>query len=255
LRKIACVLLIQVFLILLPSCSMAVKAPAISEPTLAKIVDKNTSKPIQSSKKFNQSDLAIYFSIKITDFPDNTKLKAIWKRLSDGRQISSEITTKGTGYEVFTLKRGDSLFPPGQYEVAVTALVDTQNLVAKGAFEISADDKLTHLLNPVTSKSVDNQEKLNPVNVTSEFAQNDPVIYFVVQTKDIPKDTSVSCLWVHTESGESLSHELLAEGSRSIAFSLKPDNGQKLPPGKYIVTATAVVNNESESVYSEFEIK
>jgi hypothetical protein len=47
---------------------------------------------------------------------------------------------------------------------------------------------------------------------------------------------------------------LITEGSRNIAFTLKPDEGKKLPIGKYIVTASVNIDGETESISKEFEI-
>lgn len=253
--KKSLILITALVLTLTSGCLKINKNPSISEPTIAKTVDFKTSKPVAQSSSFNQTDPAVYFSIKITDLPEGTKIKAVWKHLGGITEVSSEITTSGTGYEVFTLKRNSTLFPPGQYEVTAFAVIEGKTLEVKSRFEIVSDIKATHLLNPVTSKSIDSDDKLNPVDVTSEFTQSDPVIYFIIQSRDLPKDTRVSCVWVHIDSGNTLSHELVTDGNRNIAFSLKPDGGQKLPVGKYMVTASIKINNETQSVSREFEIK
>lgn len=242
-------------LIFLPSCSNANKEISISEPVIAKVIDEKTSRPVAAASIFNENDPAVYFIVKINNLPQNTKIKVSWKHLAEGTEVQSEVITEGTGYEAFTLKRSGSTFPPGQYEVTASAEVDGSILEAKGNFEIAEDAAYPHLSNPVTAKSVDNEDKLNPVDITSEFTQSDPVIYFVVRSKDLPKNTKVSCLWVYKNTGDSLSHELITDGSRSIAFSLKPDGLQRLPAGDYMVTASVTVENKTESVSAEFKIK
>lgn len=252
-RKIT-YLLILLILIITPACSSAEKNPYIGEPMTAKSVDKKTSKPIEVSSIFNQSDTVIYFSVKTQDLPKNTKLKAVWKYLGDGTEISSEILTEGTGYEVFTLKRGSSQFPAGEYEVTVTAPAEENTLETKGKFSVIADTKPVHLLNPITSKSIDNNEALNPSDITSQFPDTQPLIYFVFQSRDLPQNSKVSCIWYFTDTGDSLSNELITDGSRNIAFTLKPDEGKTLPKGKYIVTASVNIGGEIESISKEFEI-
>jgi hypothetical protein len=235
------------------SCG-ADKTASISEPVLTKQIDQNTSKPIGSASLFNQSDPAIYFTVKITNFPENTTINAVWKYLEDNTEVKSQITSSGTGYESFVLKRNSSLFPAGKYEVTASAIVDDRTLEAKGTFEITSNSAPAHLLNPITSKSVDNNDKLNPVNISSEFSQSDQIIYFVIQTKELPKGTKVSCIWVYTDTGDSLSHELVTDGSRNVAFTLKPNESQTLPAGKYTVTAAVTLDGQTESVSKEFEI-
>lgn len=248
-------LLIVFSIIIFPGCSREVKNPSISEGVVAKSIDKNTSMPIEASSRFSQSDTAIYFSIKVQDMPKNTNIKAVWKYLGDGTEISSEITTKGSGYEVFILKRSSNLFPAGEYKVTATAQVEGKTLEVSRKFSIAEEAKPLHLLNPVTSKSVDNDENLNPVDITSEFSLTDPVIYFIVQSKDLPKNSRIFCMWYYLDSGDVLTHELVSDGSRNLAFTLKPEDGKTLPSGKYIATATVTINGETESVSSEFTIQ
>lgn len=253
-KKLAAVIIVVLMIILPSSCTALNKTPSIGEAVVAKSIDRNTSAPDKISDKFTQSDPVIYFVVKVTDLPKDTKLKAVWKYMVDGTEAISEVTTSGTHYEAFTLKRSGSRFPAGQYEVTVTGNAKGVNLESKGNFEITAEAEPTHLLNPVTSKGVDGEDKLNPTDITSQFTQDDSVIYFVVQSKELPKDTKVTCVWYYTDTGDSLFHEIVTDGSRNIAFSLKPEQGQKLPMGKYMVTATVTVNNQTESVNKEFEI-
>lgn len=242
------------FILAFSACSVPARNPSIDEPVIAKSVDMKTSKPIEASSTFSQSDPVIYFSIRIKDLPEDTKLKAVWKYLGDGTEIPAEIITKGTGYEVFTLKRSGSQFPDGQYEVTVTAPVEGKKLEAKGKFSVIAEAKPAHLLNPVTSKGVESSSNLNPVDITSMFSQSDLSIYFVVQSQNLPAGTTVSCVWYYVDTGDSLTSSLVTDGDRNIAFTLSPEEGKKLPAGKYIVTAATTINGETESVSSQFEI-
>lgn len=254
LRKFMFPLLI--FMVLsLSGCSLIGEKPDISEPVMSKYIDSYTSKPVGACTVFKQSDSTIYFTVKVTNFPKDTKLKAVWKYLSDGTEMPSEIIAEGTGYEAFSLKKSGTSFPAGSYEVTVSAVVDGRTLETKSSFQIMPEVKASHILNPVTAKSVDAEDTLNPSEVTSEFSQSDPVVYFIIQSKDLPKSTKVSCEWVYTPTGDVITHELAVDGSRNIAFDLKPDPGQKLPAGKYQVTASIETENGIESLAKEFEIK
>lgn len=252
LRKI---LILVSLLIILSSCSRDNKVPTITEPTVAKTIDFKTSKPVEAANQFKPDDPSVYFTIKITNFPKDTTIKAVWKHLDGGTEVQSEITTHGSRYEAFTLKRGSSPFPPGKYEVTASAVVNGSLQEVKGSFNISTDITPSHLLNPTTSKSIDSSDKLNPIDITSEFSKSDTVIYFIVQSKDLPEGTKVYCTWTHIDSNESLSHELTTEGSRNIAFSLKPDGTDGLPPGRYTVSVTVTVNGQDESVSKNFQVK
>lgn len=236
------------------ACNTIVVNPSITQPVIAKSIDKATSKPLEPVTHFKQSDSIIYFTVKVNGLPKDTKLKAIWKYLGDGTEIPSEMTTQGTGYEAFNLKKGTGPFPVGRYTVTVTSTINNQSIEVKGEFVIEAEVEAVHLLNPVMTRSIDNEDKLNPVEITSQFTQSDTIIYIIIQSKDLPKDTTVSCVWLYRDTGDNLSHKIISDGSRNIAFNLKPNEGQKLPPGKYLVTVSAVINNGTESVSKEFEI-
>lgn len=253
-RKL-CAILLSALLFLLTSCSISIGSPSISEPAAAKYIDKKTSKPTEAAAKFKQNDSVIYFTVKIDNFPKDTKLKAVWKYLGDGTELPSEITTGGTGYEAFTLNKNTGPFPAGQYEVTVSAEINGKTVQTKGGFEVLPEVTPTHILNPVTCKSIDSEEKLNPADVTSEFSTSDQVIYFIVQCKDIPKDTKISCEWYYADTDDIVAHDIVTDGTRNIAFNLTPQGGQKFPPGKYVVTASVTINNQIESVTKEFEVK
>jgi hypothetical protein len=249
-------ILILLFVISIPSSCVKINPdPSIKEGSVAKSIDRNTSAPSILSSTFSQSEPVIYFVVKVEDLPKDTLLKAVWKYAVDGTEVTSEVTTSGTHYEAFTLKRSGSRFPAGQYEVTVTGNAKGKLFSAKGNFEITPEVNPTHLLNPVIAKEIDSEDKLSPMGATSEFTQKDEIIYFIVQSKELPKDTKISCVWYYKETGDRLSHELITEGSRNIAFTLKPDKDQKLPAGKYMVRAMVTINNQTESVEREFEVK
>lgn len=253
-KKYLNTLIILIMVVVLSACTHTEKNPSISEPVVAKSVDENTSRPIAAASQFSPSDPVIYFTMKVTDLPAGTKLKAVWKYIKDGTEIPSVITSEGSGYEAFTLKRSSNEFPSGEYEVTVNTQVDGKSMEVKGKFNILSEAKPVHLSNPLTSKAVDNDDMLNPTDIISSFKQSDKIIYFIIQSKDLPIGTKVTCLWYYVDTGDSLSHELATDGNRNIAFSLKPDEGKLLPVGKYVVTATVVINGETESVSKEFEI-
>ncbi|HBM79663.1 MAG: hypothetical protein QME45_03645 [Clostridiales bacterium] len=253
-KKLYTICIIFLITFTMNSCAFTQKNPSLGDATIAKSIDKNTSRPKEISSHFVQSDPEIYFIVKTTNFPKDTKLKAVWKYLGDGTEVAAEIICSGTNYEVFTMKRSGNQFPSGNYEVTASATVNGKQLSAKADFEITAEVKPVHILNPVTSKSVDSQDKLNPVNITSEFKQSDNIIYFIIQSKDLPKNTKVTCIWYYKDTGDNLSHIITTEGTRNIAFTLKPDAGQKLLEGKYAVTASVTINNQTESVSKEFSV-
>lgn len=252
-KRLLCVILPGV-LLLFSSCSISTANPGLSEPAAAKYIDKGTSKPVKIQTAFKQSDPVIYFTVKISNFPKNTKLKAVWKYLGNNTEVSSEMVTGGTGYEAFTLKKNSSPFPAGKYEVTVSADISNKKLETKGSFEIDAETTPVHISSPVTSGSVDSEENLNPQNITSRFSQSDSIIYFVIHCKDLPADCKITCEWYYKDTGDVETSEIVTEGSRNVAFNLKPDSGQKFLPGNYTVTASVVIDNKIESVSSDFEI-
>lgn len=242
-------------LLLFSACSLSTSNPELSEPAAAKYIDKVTYKPLQIQTVFKQSDPVIYFTVKAANLPKNTKLKALWKYLGDGTEILSEIITSGTGYEAFSLNKNTGPFPAGKYEVTVSADLNGKKLETKGNFEIYKETAAVHILNPVTSKSIDNQENLNPKNTTSLFSQGDSIIYFIVQCKNLPANSKVTCEWLYKDTGDFKASEIVTDGSRNLAFNLKPDQGEKFPAGNYTVSAWVAINNELESVSRDFEIE
>lgn len=255
-RKTLYIIFSLIFVLFLSSsCTLLNKDSSIDEVKIAKSIDVNTSKPIEIQNIFTQSDPIIYFSFRINNLPKNTKLTAHWKYLKDGTEIPSEMIVSGSGYESFNLKRSGSKFPAGQYEVKVTAEINGKVIEIKDNFEVTSEIPATHLLNPVICKSVSDNKELKPIDISSEFSQSDPIIYFVIQSKNLPKDSKVSCIWLYKDTGDSIPGEIITDGSRNIAFNLKPNSGKLLPAGSYIVTASVTVNNETESISKEFEIK
>jgi len=84
-------------------------------------------------------------------------------------------------------------------------------------------------------------DKSEPVNKTTDFSGDDPVIHCVVQLANAPSDTKVRARWVGVKAEGLKENELLAEtdidaGSSKniIDFTLKPAEGG-LPPGDYKV--------------------
>ena len=92
----------------------------LSEPAMTDRIDQKTQAPIEIKDRFSPDTGTIYATIKLSDAPKNTEIKALFYMLGDSeRQIAEDsFVTNGTGYVSFSLDGPPSGWPLSRYKVA-----------------------------------------------------------------------------------------------------------------------------------------
>ena len=117
------VLLCLVALLILPApgnCGLFSRNKAkLSEPAMTDRVDEKTQAPIVVSDRFPPNTGTLYATIKVSDAPKKTEIKALFFMLGDSeRQIAEDsMVTRGTGYVSFSLDGPPSGWPVNRYKV------------------------------------------------------------------------------------------------------------------------------------------
>ncbi len=96
----------------------ALSTARLSAPTMASAINAETRAPTAVASTFPSDAPAIYATAKVSNAPDDTKVKATFHYLEGGdRQIAAdEIETGGTRAVAFTLSPPVNGWPAGQYE-------------------------------------------------------------------------------------------------------------------------------------------
>lgn len=91
----------------------------ISEPAMSDSIDQKTQAPLAVKEHFPLETGDIYATIKISDAPAKTEIKAIFFLENDGEQQIAEdaLVIEGTRYLSFALARPSIGWPPGKYKV------------------------------------------------------------------------------------------------------------------------------------------
>lgn len=97
---------------------------ALSNATMCKTVDDSTKAPVVKASEFSASDPIIYCSVKLSNAPDDTEIKAQWiyvqgeaKDLNNYLIDETPVTADGTRYIAFSLPKPTSGWPKGEYLV------------------------------------------------------------------------------------------------------------------------------------------
>ncbi len=91
----------------------------MSEPAMTDSIDQKTHAPLVVKEYFPLDTGDIYATIKISDAPAKTEVKALFFLEKEGdQQIAKDaMITRGTGYVSFALARPSIGWPPGNYKV------------------------------------------------------------------------------------------------------------------------------------------
>jgi hypothetical protein len=90
----------------------------LTEAKMASAIDAETRAPTTLASTFAPSAPAVYATAKLSNAPDDTKVKAAFHYLESGdRQVAEdEVQAGGTRFVAFTLSAPTSGWPAGQYE-------------------------------------------------------------------------------------------------------------------------------------------
>jgi len=96
----------------------AVSTARLSDAAMATAINEETKAPATAASTFAADAPAIYATVKLSNAPADTKVKATFHYLEGGdRQITQdEVEAGGTSYVSFTLSPPDNGWPAGQYE-------------------------------------------------------------------------------------------------------------------------------------------
>ncbi|TAK13233.1 MAG: hypothetical protein EPO35_10550 [Acidobacteria bacterium] len=96
----------------------SVSTAKLSEETMASAINPDTKAPVTKAVTFAPDTGTIYATVKLSNAPEGTKVKATFHYLEGGdRQIFDyEMTSEGTRYIAFSLTRPTNGWPVGPYE-------------------------------------------------------------------------------------------------------------------------------------------
>jgi len=96
----------------------AVSTAGLSDAAMATAINEETKAPTTAASTFAPETPAIFATVKLSNAPADTRVKATFHYLEGGdRQITEdEVKAGGTRYVSFTLSPPDNGWPAGQYE-------------------------------------------------------------------------------------------------------------------------------------------
>lgn len=96
----------------------SVSTARLSEETMASEVNDETKTPVTATTSFAPDAPAIYVTAKVSNAPDDTRVKAAFYYLEGGEELiaDDEVTAGGTRNVSFSLSRPDNGWPAGRYE-------------------------------------------------------------------------------------------------------------------------------------------
>jgi hypothetical protein len=105
-------------------CETSYSSAYLSEATMCKNVDEE-NRPVDKTDVFSASDPIIYCSVKLSNAPDDTEVKAVWTIVQgefQGQSLTNytadevSVTAGGTQYAQFSLSQTKG-FPTGDWAV------------------------------------------------------------------------------------------------------------------------------------------
>lgn len=233
------VFLVMLSLGIILAVSACSKPASLSDLVIAKGLNSTTQEPAEKTNVFVPSAETIYASVKLSDGPSNTKVKAVWTAVDvpgvDKDKVieASTVDTSGTRYIGFSLTKATKRWPAGKYNVQVF-LAD--KAVATADFTVESKAALSE----ATLASKIDQKTQEPLAKTKVFSPDQEVIFASVKLADAPPKTEVKAIWTVQEvaghkKGEVIDeYSVETEGTRYLGFSLS-NEGDPWPTGKYAV--------------------
>jgi hypothetical protein len=267
------------------SSSSSTSGKYITEAVTAKDVEGDNFDPVDITDSFPPAQKILHAVVTLTDAPNDTVIKAVWKVVDVGDSAlngdtidTTEVTTDGSRNVDFTLKP-DNPLPSGTYQVVIyqdgkkdRTLDFTVEGQVQAAKPTTAPPVAATLVPPAkaTAAPANNSgyitaavlaqdatgANFDPVGVTSSFPGDQP-IHAVVTIANAPDGTAYKANWKVVDigsagtPGESMGdYTITAGGSRNLDFTFKPKT--QLPPGKYQVEISV---NGSPTRTVDFEVQ
>jgi len=230
--------------LLVSSAGWACKAPiaSFSEATMCRSVDQQTKRPVEKSDVFHTDATVIYCSVKVSNAPPETKATAVWiyiqgevEDLQNHEFSKYSLMGSGTRYLSFSITQPNNGWPVGDYAVKLL-LNDEEQLTVPFKVEAApiVPDESAYLSEANTCRNVD-PETAEPIEKTTVFTADTPVIYCSVKLSDAKPDTEVKAQWLYVTENTVLHEDVSKDnGNGYLAFQLQsPQSGWAF--GEYMV--------------------
>ncbi len=185
-------------------CAQGTKPAFIQDVVLAQDTQGNNFTPVNATHSFAPDQPTFHAIVTLKEAPPNLTLTAKWYLLQavgfqpNTKLNESEFTIKNSsGNNDLALKRQENLkvWPPGSYCVEIYA---DKNLAISQPFQVVNHALAPAGINPI--KQVVLAEGINPttyepVNPTTTFKSNAPLIYTAVRIEDSPPGTIYKVKW------------------------------------------------------------
>jgi len=250
------------------SSSSSTSGKYITEAVTAKDVEGDNFDPVDITDSFPPAQKILHAVVTLTDAPNDTVIKAVWKVVDVGDSAlngdtidTTEVTTDGSRNVDFTLKP-DNPLPAGTYQVVIyqdgkkdRTLDFTVEGVVQAAKPTTAPPVAATLVPPAkaTAAPANNSgyiteavmaqdatgANFDPVGITDTFPGDQP-IHTVVTIRNAPDGTVYKANWKVVDIGSAgtpgdsvTDYTFTASGSQNLDFTLTPES--QLPAGKYQV--------------------
>ena len=238
------VLLVLTLLLVTSSAGWACKAPtaSFSEATTCKGIDQQTKRPVEKTSVFYTDTLTIYCSVKVSNAPPETKATAVWiyiqgeaEDLQNYEFSKYSLMGSGTTYLSFSINIPNDGWPVGDYAVKLLLNEEEQLTVP---FKVEAapivPDESAYLSEATTCRNIDT-ETAEPIEKTTVFTTDTPVIYCSVKLSNASPNTEVKAQWIYVTENTVLHEDVSKDNENGyLAFHLQSsENGLAL--GDYTV--------------------
>lgn len=239
--------LMVMLLVSVAGCQFEAKvtSASLSEATMCKSVDPQTKRPIEKTDVFPVDSPEIFCSVKLSNAPANTQVKAVWvyiqgenKDLKNHTINEYSLTADGTRYISLSLTRPTKGWPVGDYVVKLS--VDGKEKLT-APFKVGSTQAASsapaggaYLSEATMCQSVDPKTAM-PIGKADVFASNTPTIYCSVKLSNAPPNTEVKAQWIYTNTNKVLYEDVsLESGTYYLALKLQPPKAG-WPVGNYVV--------------------
>ena len=233
------------------ACSLIETPAGITQVVMAQSTQGTNFEPVNIGDSYAPDAPEFHAVVTLANAPKDTLVKAVWVAVDvgnaappDSKIDETEVKTEGSRNVDFSLQRGAAKWPAGLYKVQIyynSKLDRTLNFVVTGtpvkvgtpAGACPAATTQAHKVSGwiaqviMTAKVDGNNEATDR---TGEFLVND-VVYAVVAIKNAPANTKFRAVFYAVDAGGSTICNVklseagqIADGSRNLAFSLKPDS-------------------------------
>jgi hypothetical protein len=123
---IVALVLVAMLVVPLAGCKgeVSVTTASLSEATMCSSIDSQTKRPAEKADVFSTNTPEIYCSVKLSNAPPNTEVKAVWiyvqgeaKDLKDYTITEYPMTADGTRYLSFSVTQPTAGWPRGDYMI------------------------------------------------------------------------------------------------------------------------------------------